>query len=107
MPAMAIPTAIEGLGNDAHVADTGLLDGVHHGGEGAKGNIFVGTQIDGLMLRIANPLLQSRSDAIDVDGIVAEENFLRFIDTDDEALFGDFFNGASVLNVTSIPDCRT
>ncbi len=51
------------------------------------------------MLRIANFLLQARSDLVDVDGIVAEKNFLRFVDADHEALFGDLFDGAGVGHV--------
>ena len=65
---------IHRLRNDADVADARLLDGVHHGGEGAKGDIFVGAQEDRLVLRVANPLLQARSDLVDVDGIVAEKD---------------------------------
>src|SRR6266404_6484752 len=90
---------IHRLRNYAHVADARLFDGVHHGGEGAKRDIFIGAQIDRLVLRIANLLPQACSDLVDVDGIVAEKNFLRFIDADHEALFGDLFDGASVGNV--------
>src|SRR3982074_2469515 len=94
---------IHRLRNDAHVADARLFDGVHHGGERSKRNIFVGAQIDRLMLRIANLLLQTRSDLVDVDGIVAEKNFLRFVDADYKALFGNLFDGASVGNVDFNP----
>ena len=45
---------IYGLRHDAYVADACLLDGVHHGGEGAEGNVFIGSQVNGLVLRIAN-----------------------------------------------------
>src|ERR1035438_2570917 len=90
---------IHRLGNYAYVADARLFDGVHHGGEGAKGNVFVGAQIDRLVLRIANLLFQTRSDLVDVDRIVAEKNFLRFVDADDEPLFGDLLDGASVGHV--------
>jgi hypothetical protein len=34
--------SIHRLRNYAHVADARLLDGIHHGGDGAKGDIFVG-----------------------------------------------------------------
>src|ERR1700733_12245367 len=90
---------IHGLRDDAHIADSRLFDGVHDGREGAKRHIFVGAQINGLMLRIANLLLQGRSDLVDVDGIVAEKYFLRFIDTDHQPLFGYLFDGARVRNV--------
>src|ERR1700730_10414623 len=87
---------IHRLRNYAHVADARLFDGVHHGGEGAKRNIFVGAQIDRLVLRIANLLLQTRSDLVYVDGIVAKKNLLRFVDTDYKALFSNLFDGARV-----------
>src|SRR6202162_3911826 len=92
-------TGIHRLRNDAHVADARLFDGVHHGGEGAKRDIFIGAQIDRLVLQIANLLFQARSDLVDVDGIVAEKNFLRFVDADHEAVFSDLFDGASVGDV--------
>jgi hypothetical protein len=91
------------LRNDAHVADACLLDGVHYGGEGAKRDIFVGAQKNRLVLRVANLLLQARSDLVDVDGIVAEKNSLRFVDADHEALFGDFFHCAGVGHVDFDP----
>src|ERR1017187_9863170 len=90
---------IHRLRNDADVADACLLNGVHHGGEGAKRNIFVGAQEDRLVLRVANPLLQARSDLVDVDRIVAEKNSLRFVDADYQSLFGDLFDGAGVGHV--------
>src|SRR6266403_1183719 len=96
---MAAMGGIHRLRNYAHVADARLFDCVHHGGEGAKRDIFIGAQIDRLVLRIANLLPQARSDLVDVDGIVAEKNSLRLIDADHEALFGDLFDGASVGNV--------
>src|SRR5713101_4324695 len=91
--------SVHRLRNDAHVADARLFDGIHHGGEGAKRDIFIGAQINRLVLRIANLLPQARSDLVDVDGIVAEKNFLRFVDADHEALFGDLFDGTGVRNV--------
>src|ERR1019366_1596009 len=90
---------IHRLRNDADVADACLLNGVHHGGEGAKRNIFVGAQADRLVLRVANPLLQARSDLVDVDGIVAEKNSLRFVDAYYQPRFGDLFDGAGVGHV--------
>src|SRR5229473_8232847 len=90
---------IHRLRNYAHIADARLFYGVHHSGEGAKRNIFIGAQIDRLVLRIANLLPQARSNLVDVDGIVAEKNFLRFVDADHEAFFGDLFDGARVGDV--------
>src|SRR6266404_2487239 len=90
---------IHWLRNDTHIADARLFDCVHHGGEGAKRDIFIGAQIDRLVLRITNLLPQARSDLVDVDGIVPEKNFLRFVDADYEALFGNLFHGAGVGNV--------
>src|ERR1700724_1044512 len=90
---------IHRLRNYAHVAEARLLDGVHHGGESAKRDIFIGAQIDRLVLRVANLLFQARSNLVDVDGIVAEKNFLRFVDADDKTLFGNFFDGAGVRDV--------
>src|SRR6266852_1002651 len=87
------------LRNYAHVADARLFDGVHHDGERAKRHIFIGAQIDRLVLRISNLLSQARSNLVDVNGIVAEKNFLRFVDADYDALFGDLFDGASVGDV--------
>src|ERR1700726_129600 len=83
----------------ADIADARMLDGVHHGGEGSKRDIFVGAQINRLVLRIANFLSQARSDLVDVDGIVAEKKFLRFVDADHEALFGNLFDRAGVGDV--------
>jgi len=71
----------------------------HHGGEGAKRDIFIGAQIDRLVLRIANLLFQARSNLVDVDGIVAEKNFLRFVDADYDTLFGNLFDRAGVRHV--------
>src|SRR5580658_1715546 len=90
---------IHRLRNDADVADARRLDGVHHGGEGAKRYIFVGAQINGLMLRIANLLLEERSDLVDVDRVVAQKNSLRFIDANYQPLFGNLFDRARVGNV--------
>src|SRR3979490_985532 len=91
--------SIHRLRNYTDVADAPLLEGGHHGGEGAKRDIFIGAQINRLMLRIANLLLQARSNLVDVDGIVAEKNFLRFFDADYKAFVGNLFDGASVGDV--------
>src|ERR1700677_59665 len=90
---------IHRLSNNAYIADARLFDRIHHSGEGAKGHIFIGAQINRLVLRIANSLLQRRSDLVDVDGIVAEKNFLGFVDADHQALFRNFFHGPGVRNI--------
>src|ERR1700730_5968696 len=83
---------IHRLRNYAHVADARLFDGVHHGGESAKRDIFIGAQIDRLVLRIANLLFQARSNLVDVDGIVAEKDFLRFGDSGCKTVLGSVFD---------------
>src|ERR1700688_585558 len=90
---------IHWLRYDAHVSDAGLLDGIHYGGEGAEGNVLIGAQINCLVLRIANLLLNGWGDLIDVDGIVAQKNFLRFVDADYETFFRNFLHGAGVRDV--------
>src|SRR5437016_3880558 len=94
---------IDGLSHDAHVADAGLFDGVHDSRKGAKGNVLIGTQVNGLMLRIANSLLERASNQIDVDRIVAEKNLLGLIDADYQPLFGDLFHRTSSWNVDFNP----
>src|ERR1019366_392705 len=60
--------------------------------EGAEGDVLVSTQKDGLALGVANFLAQPRSDLVDVDGIIAEKNFLLAVDGDYQPLFGDFLH---------------
>src|ERR1017187_7316686 len=95
---MSAPAAIllQRLGNDAYVGDAGLLDRVHDGGEGAEGHVLIGAQEDGLAFGIANLLAQSRADLVDVDGIVAEKNFLLAVDGDHQPLFGDLLHRLGV-----------
>src|SRR5690348_2654733 len=64
---------LERLGDDAYVADPGSLDCVHHSGEGAERNVFIGAQENRLMLGIANLLPQPVANLIDVHRIVAEK----------------------------------
>ncbi len=64
---------LQRLGHDAHVGDAGLLHGVHHGGECAKGYVLVGAHKYGLAFGVANLLMQLRADLVDVDGIVVQE----------------------------------
>src|SRR5215467_4173769 len=90
---------IDGLGDNADVGDTGLLDRVHHGGKSAKRNVFVGADENRLVARIADALLQSGSDLVDVDWVVAEIDLLRFVDADDQALFSNFLHRARVGHV--------
>src|SRR6202041_1310527 len=82
------------LSDDAHVSDAGLFDRVHDGGESAKGNIFIGTNKNKLVARIANLLFQARGDLIDIDGVVAEEDALILINGNDGAFLGNLFYGA-------------
>src|ERR1700692_460415 len=90
---------IHWLRNDAHVGDARLLDGVHYGREGAKGNILIGAQINCLVLRIANLLLNDSSDLVDIDGVVTQKNFLRFVDANYETFFGNLLDRAGVRDV--------
>src|SRR5215469_10387639 len=87
------------LRHDADVSDTRLLDCVHHRGECAEGDVFVGAEINRLMRRIANLLLQHRGNGIDVNRIVAEEDALLLVDADDQALFGDLLNRSCLRDV--------
>src|ERR1700686_2351612 len=98
MLAMAAMT-IHWLGNDAYVGDARLFDGVHYGGERSEGNIFIGAQINCLVLWIANLLLDDSGDLVDVDGGVAEKNLLRFVDADYETFFGNLFDRTGVRHV--------
>ena len=53
----------------------------------SEGNIFIGAQVNRLMLRIAYSFLQRGSDLVDVDRVVTKINLLRFVDADDQPLF--------------------
>jgi len=72
---VTIAVGIHRLRHNAHVSDAGLLDGIHDGGKCAKRYVFVGAQINRLMPRIANLLLQARSDLVDVDGSLPRKTF--------------------------------
>src|SRR5271166_6310492 len=87
---------LQRLSDDTHVGDSGLLDGVHDGGESAEGNVLVGTHEDGLAFGIANPLPQLRTNLIDVDGIVAQKYLLLAVDGDHQTLLGDLFHRLGV-----------
>src|SRR5215475_720339 len=90
---------LERLRHDADVGDTRLLDRIHHGSECPEGDVFVGAEINRLMQRVANFLLQHRSNGIDVDGVVAQEDPLLLVDADDDALFGDLLDGSRLRHV--------
>src|SRR5215813_6721509 len=79
----ALAMGPERLRHDADVGDTRLLHRIHNGRECAEGDVFVGAQINRLMRRVANFLLQHRGNGIDVDRIVAEEYPLLLVDADD------------------------
>src|SRR5215469_7786566 len=95
----ALAMGLERLRHDADVGDTRLLDRVHDRGECAEGDVFVGAEINRLMRRVANLLLQHRSNGVDVDRIVAQENPLLLVDADDQALLGDLLNGSRLGDV--------
>src|SRR5215468_9642127 len=83
---------VQRLCHDAHVGDTGALDGVHHRGERAEGHILVGADKYRLILRVADLLAQLRLDLVDIDWIVAQKYALLLVDADHHALFGDLFH---------------
>src|SRR6185369_2290423 len=86
------------LCNDADVGDAARLHRVHHGREGAEGNIFVSAHEDVLVLWISNLLVQLVCDFINVDWIVAEEDALFFIDGNHQSLFGDLLHSLGLRN---------
>src|SRR5581483_3319783 len=90
---------LERLSDNAHVADAGTLDRVHDGGESAEWDVFIGTQENRLMLRIANLLPQFVADLIDVHRIVSEEDALLLVNADHHALFGDLLHGSRLGNI--------
>jgi hypothetical protein len=86
----------QGLSHDADIGNAGLFDCVHHGGEGAEGNVFVGAYENRLMLRIANLGAQLSRDLIDVDRTVSQENALLLVNAEDQPLFRNFFHGTGL-----------
>src|SRR5579883_3435697 len=98
---MSVSAAIlvEGLSNDTDVSDTGAFNRIHDRGEGSEGDILVGANEDGLVLRVTDSLAQTSFDVVDIDGVVAEEDALLRVDADDQALLSDFFDGAGLGNV--------
>src|SRR6267143_5881549 len=81
-----------GLGDDTNITDAGLPQSVHYAGEDAEGHFFIAAEEHGVLL-----LFQLRADfgteLVNVDGLVAEIDSLRLVDRNDQALFGDFFDG--------------
>src|ERR1700691_2583699 len=87
--------SLQGLGDDADVADAGLLDGVHDGGEGAEGYGFVGADVDYFFL-VIGVLGEDRGQIVDVDGLVLKEDVLVLVDGDDQVDFGELRDHAGV-----------
>src|SRR6266481_8598043 len=85
---------VQRLSHDAYVGDARGFHRVHNGGESAEGHIFVGTDEDGLVLRIADFLFEPGSDLVDVDRVVAQKNALLLVNADHQAFFGNLFHGA-------------
>src|ERR1017187_679399 len=90
---------VYGLRHNAYVADARLFNCVHNSGKRAERNLLIGAQVNRLVLWIANLLFQTCCNLVDVDGIVAEKDSLRFVDADDKTLFGDLFHGACARHV--------
>jgi hypothetical protein len=88
----------DGLRDDADVGDSRLAKRIDHAGESAKGNGFIAAQEDGVP-RMLELLADFACKIVDVDGIVAEINFLGFVDRDDQTLLGDFFYGVGFGDV--------
>ena len=73
---------VNGLRHDADIADATLFDGIHDRGECSKGNIFVGAEVNSLVLGIADGIMK-------VDGkVIYEAKGLRV---------GLFIDGAAAL----------
>src|SRR6266446_9046927 len=82
----------DGLGDDTNITDAGLAQSVHHAGEDAEGDFFIAAEEHSVLL-----LFQLRVDfgaeLVNVDGLVAEINPLRFVDRNDQ--------GCSVISLTA------
>ncbi len=81
-----------GLRDNADVGNAGLTKRVDDAGESAEGNGLVAAEKDGVvgMLEL---LFNFVGEIVDVDSVVAEIDALIFVEGDDEALLGDFFDG--------------
>src|SRR6516164_1874638 len=89
---------LQWLSDNADIGDPGLFHGVHNRGESAKGHVLIGANENRLPLRIANLLVNSLADLVDIDWIVVKKNLLLAIDGDDQALFGYLFHRPGVRN---------
>ena len=93
--AMSPSSLLDRLGDDADVGDAGLLDGIHDGGEGAKGDALVGSEVNDALGGVGFAGgSEERWKLIDVDGLVLQEDVLLAVDGDDHALFGELIDGA-------------
>ena len=88
----------DGLGDDADITDAGLTQSIDNAGEDAEGDFFVAAEEDSV-LRLFELGFHFCAELVNVDGIVAEINLLRFVDRNDQALFGDFFYRVSFGDV--------
>src|SRR5271157_2745574 len=86
------------LSNDTYVGDARLLDRVHDRRESAERDVFVGTDKNELVVRITNFLPQFGGDLVDIHGVIAEEDALILINSDDRAFFCDLLDGAGLGN---------
>src|ERR1700688_2744134 len=80
------------LGNDAHVGNTRLLHGVHHGGESPEWHVLIRAQENKLIARIANLLVKLGGYLVNVNRVVAQEDALILVDGDHNALFTDLLD---------------
>src|SRR6266496_3135662 len=91
--------AIQRLGDDAYIGDTGLLDRVHHRGERAKRHIFISPYEDELALRVPYFLMQLGGDIVDIDRVASQKYPLLLVNADHHALLGDLFYGSRSRDV--------
>src|SRR6266704_5239699 len=86
------------LGHDADVGNSRPFHGIHDCCKRAEGHVLICAEENGLMLRVANFLPQLFSNLIDIDWVASQEHALLLVNADHQALFGDFFYGASFGN---------
>src|SRR5215469_13035661 len=65
---------LQWLRHDTDICDPRLLHGVHHGSKDTKRNVFIGPQVDGLLIGVLNLLSQLRRDLIDINRIAPEKH---------------------------------
>ena len=95
---VAASAIVDGLGDDGDVGDAGLTKRIDDGGESAEGNRLIAAEKDGI-LRALELLFDFVGELMDVDGIIAEIDALIFVDSDDQALLGDFLDGVGFGDV--------